>query len=83
MKNLLYWLISLLDSNSGYLTQRQKRFNIGDTVTVTRFKDSGTPYNIGEEVVIVEHSRYDYLVTNRELVPCIVCQFEITDEKVG
>lgn len=79
MKNLLYWIISLLDSNRGYATQTQKRFKKGDKVTITALKLPDTPYPLGEEVTIIEYGRYDYLVKDIDGVRHVVYQFEITD----
>lgn len=80
MKNILYYIISLLDNNWGYSTHLQKRYTIGDVVKIGKHRKSDTPFYIGESVTIVETGRHDYLVRNERGISWCIYQFEISCE---
>lgn len=77
MKNILWKLLEWSDNNWGYSTPIQKRFNIGDKCRISQHKTNYNPFEVGEEVVIVETGRHDYLVRNNNLKSAIVYQFEL------
>jgi len=77
MKNFLYYILSLLDSNRGYNTQLQKRFKVGDKVVISNLRTMATKLAIGTEVTIIENGRYDYLIEDVVGEKHIVYQFEI------
>ena len=76
MKKILWKLLELFDGNWGYDTPLQKRFNVGDKCRISKNKTNHNPFKVGEEVVIIETGRYDYLVEN-ETGKAIVYQFEL------
>jgi len=76
MKNALWKLLGLLDSNWGYITPLQKRFGKGDVCKVSNFR-TDEKLIVGEEVTIVENGRYDYLISNKSGEQFVVYQFEL------
>lgn len=78
MKKIIWKILEKIDNNWGYSTPIQKRFKRGDIVKISIFKQDDTPYNIGEEVIILETSRHDYLVCDfkKGLKKCVY-QFEL------
>lgn len=77
MKNLLYFIINLLDNNRGYETQTQKRFKKGDIAKITRLKEENNPFFVGTDVTILETGRHDYLVKGYNGEKTIVYQYEL------
>ena len=77
MKKIIWKLLEMLDDNWGYSTSLQKRFKPGSQVTMSKHKKSDTPFRIGEEVVVLENGRHDYLVQNSDGKKWVVYQFEI------
>lgn len=77
MKKILWKLLEILDNNWGYSTSLQKRFKVGDKCKISNFKTKYTPLEIGDEVVIVEYSRHDYLVRRNDGITVVVFQFEL------
>jgi len=77
MKNILWFLISLFDSNWGYDTPLQKRFKVGDKCKISHYKTKDNTFEVGEEVTIVENGRNDYLIKNRNGKMIVVYQFEL------
>ena len=73
MKRLLWFLLSKVDSNWGYSTPLQKRFNVGDRVKISNHSKltAHTP------ATIIETGRCDYLIEDDNLVKHVVYQFEI------
>ena len=76
MKKLLWKLLEMIDTNHGYSTPLQKRFEIGDVVRLTDFKLSSTLFEIGSYANILETGRHDYLIVQNG-VKQVVYQFEI------
>jgi hypothetical protein len=77
MKRLLWKLLEWFDSNHGYSTMIQKRFEIGESVRISMNKCNDTRYVVGEHVTIIETGRHDYLVQNKQGVKHCVYQFEL------
>ena len=77
MKKILWKLLGFLDNNWGYSTPLQKRFSIGDKCKISIFKTKYTPLDIGNEVVIIENGRHDYLVRRNDGITVVVFQFEL------
>ncbi len=76
MKNLLWWFYDLVTNNRGYVTPKQKRFEVGDVVRISTFC-LNNKLKPGEMVVVIENSRYDYLVESFNGEKYIVFQFEL------
>jgi len=77
MKKILWKLLEWSDNNWGYSTPLQKRFKIGDKCRISQHKTAYNPFDVSEEVVIIETGRHDYLVKNNNLETAIVYQFEL------
>lgn len=77
MKKILWKLLEILDSNWGYSTPLQKRFKINDKCQISNFKTRFTPLEIGDEVIIIETGRQDYLVRRNDGITVVVFQFEL------
>lgn len=77
MKKFLWFLLHAVDSNWGYTTPIQERFEIGHSVVISPFKLEHTSYVVGTKVTIIETGRHDYLVEDINGVKCIVYQFEL------
>ena len=77
MKTILWKLLELFDNNWGYTTPIQKRFKHGDKCKISHFRTKYTPLEIGDEVVIVETGRHDYLVKRSDGITVVVFQFEL------
>lgn len=77
MKKILLKLLKLVDNNWGYTTPLQKRFQHGDKCKISPDKKSGTKFDVGEIVFIIETGRHDFLVKNDKGVKGVVYQFEL------
>jgi hypothetical protein len=77
MKKILWKLLEMVDSNWGYTTPLQKRFQHGDKCKISHLKTTETKFNVGEIVFIIETGRHDYLVQNEDGVKGVVYQFEL------
>lgn len=77
MKKILWLLLQFFDNNWGYSTPLQKRFNIGDKCKISKHKSKENEFEVGEEVVIVETGRHDYLIKNQRGKLAVVYQYEL------
>ncbi len=78
MKKILWKLLEWCDNNWGYTTPLQKRFNIGDKCKISTHKIQSTPLEVGNDVVIVETGRHDYLVRRvSDNTKVVVYQYEL------
>ena len=77
MKKILWKLLELLDNNWGYITPLQNRFNVGDKCKISHFKTIYTPLEVGDEIVIIETGRRDYIVRRNDGITVVVFQFEL------
>ena len=85
MIRLIWKLLNFLDNNHGYSTPLQKRFKVGDIVSISSFKQEPTiqsrfadsNFKIGTQVTIIENGRHDYLVENNKGKKGIFYQFEL------
>lgn len=68
---------SQLDDNDGFYTPKQIRFKLGDKVKITQHKTEANKFEVGQELIVVETARYDYLVSDENGKLGIVYQFEI------
>lgn len=76
MKKIFWKLLSLFDSNKGYETPLQKRFNIGDKCKISPYKTNDNNLSVGDDVTVIENGRYDYLVQGKNS-KAVVYQFEL------
>ncbi len=79
MKRILWSLLSKLDNNHGYTSPLQRRYKIGDKCKINFYKLTNTKYKTGEEVIIIETGRHDYLVGNKNGDKQCVYQFELSN----
>jgi hypothetical protein len=78
MKELLWWLLEMVDDNWGYSTPLQKRFKIGEKYKISPlYKTNRNGFAIGEKVTIIETGRRDYLVENSTGLREVVYQYEL------
>jgi hypothetical protein len=77
MKKILWKLLEIVDSNWGYTTPLQKRFQRGDKYKISHHKTPQTKFDVGEIVFIIETGRHDYLVQNDKGIKGVVYQFEL------
>ncbi len=78
MKKFLWKLLKFIDNNHGYTTPIQERFNIGDKCKISHHINTDEiPFKIGEEVVILETGRHDYLVADSNGKKACLYQFEL------
>lgn len=78
ISKILNKLFGKIDSNWGYSTPSDVRFDVGDICAITEHKTNGNPFEIGEIVYILETGRHDYLVENINGVKHVIYQYEIT-----
>ena len=73
MKNILWFLLKMVDYNWGYSTPLQKRFKVGDRVKISIHSKliAHTP------ATIIQFRIHDYLIEDDNLQKHIVYQFEI------
>lgn len=73
MKKILWFLLSKVDSNWGYSTPLQKRFNVGDRVKIS----THSKLIAHTSATIIETGRHDYLIEDDNLQKHVVYQFEL------
>jgi len=73
MKNILWFLLNLVDNNRGYTTPLQKRFKIGDRVRISYHSKLTTH----TPATIVELGRHDYLIKDDNGEMHVVYEFEL------
>lgn len=77
MIKILWKLLEFFDSNWGYFTPLQKRFNVNDKCRISTLKTQYVPLEVGDLVTVIETGRRDYLVRREDGITVVVFQFEL------